>query len=164
MVAGSDYEMENFKQDMPDYDIGFLPFPKGPSASSYHSHNTIPNYLTIPSAVEHPERLVYIYEKINDIDSIYDYPKQSTLETLFSNENDIQNAKMAGESIKVIDTESGYPSMPYYEFIGKSWKASRYRRSSRNTKGRSRQRLMRFGKVIVASNVITASPPVILKG
>ncbi|ANY75923.1 ABC transporter substrate-binding protein [Paenibacillus ihbetae] len=118
MVAGSDYEMENFKQDMPDYDIGFLPFPKGPSASSYHSHNTIPNYLTIPSAVEHPERLVYIYEKINDIDSIYDYPKQSTLETLFSNEDDIQNAKLAGESIKVIDTESGYPSMPYYEFIG----------------------------------------------
>ena len=118
MFAGSDYEMENFKKDMPDYDIGFLPFPKGPSATSYHSHNTIPNYLTIPSAVEHPERLVYIYEKINDIDSIYDYPKQSTLETLFSNEDDIENAKMAGESIKVIDTESGYPSMPYYDFIG----------------------------------------------
>ncbi|MCA0753469.1 extracellular solute-binding protein [Paenibacillus sp. N4] len=118
MVAGQDYEMDAFKKDMPNHEVGFLPFPKGPSAAQYHSSNTIPNYLTIPSAVEHPEQLVYLYEKINDIDSIYDYPKQASLETLFSNEDDINNAKMAGESIKVIDTNNGYPSMPFYEFTG----------------------------------------------
>ncbi|MBD2867071.1 ABC transporter substrate-binding protein [Paenibacillus arenilitoris] len=118
MWASNDYEMENLKKDMPDYDIGFLPFPKGPSAAQYHSHNTIPNYLTIPSAVENPEQLVYIYEKINDIESMYDYPKQSRFETLFSNEDDLNNARVAGESIKVIDDIGGYPSMPYYEFTG----------------------------------------------
>ncbi|NIK78841.1 ABC-type glycerol-3-phosphate transport system substrate-binding protein [Paenibacillus castaneae] len=118
MIASNDYEMENFKKDMPDIDIGFLPFPKGPSATQYNSHNTIPNYLTIPSVVENPEQLVYIYEKINDIDSIYDYPKQSRFETLFSNMDDLNNAKMAGESIKVIEGKDGYPSMPYYEFVG----------------------------------------------
>lgn len=118
MVATSDYEMENFTKDMPDYDIGFLPFPKGPSATGYHSHNTIPNYLTVPSAIENPEQIVYIYEKMNDIESMYDYPKQSRFETLFSNEDDLNNARNAGESIKVIDTIDGYPSMPYYEFTG----------------------------------------------
>jgi len=118
MIASADYEMENFKKDMPDIEIGFLPFPKGPSATQYHSFNTIPNYLTIPSAIANPEQLVYIYEKINDIESIYDYPKQSRFETLFSNEDDLNNAKMAGESIRVVDEKNGYPSMPYYEFIG----------------------------------------------
>ncbi|MGN7456877.1 ABC transporter substrate-binding protein [Paenibacillus pasadenensis] len=116
MVAGADYEMDGFKKDMTD-DIGFLPFPKGPSATAYHSHLTIPNYLTIPSGVEHPEQLVYLYEKMNDIDSVYDYPKQSSLETWFSSEDDINNAKIAGESINVVDGKDGYPSMPYYEFV-----------------------------------------------
>lgn len=118
MFASADYEMENLKKDMPDIDIGFLPFPKGPSATQYQSFNTIPNYLTIPSAVENPEQLVYIYEKINDIESIYDYPKQSRFETLFSNEDDLNNAKVAGESIRVVEEVNGYPTMPYYEFIG----------------------------------------------
>ncbi|MGO4539239.1 ABC transporter substrate-binding protein [Paenibacillus sp. 2TAB19] len=118
MFASADYEMENLKKDMPDIDIGFLPFPKGPSATQYQSFNTIPNYLTIPSAVENPEQLVYIYEKINDIESIYDYPKQSRFETLFSNEDDLNNAKVAGESIRIVEEVNGYPTMPYYEFIG----------------------------------------------
>ncbi|GMK45487.1 ABC transporter substrate-binding protein [Paenibacillus glycanilyticus] len=117
MYAGSDYEMDGFKKDMPDMDIGFLPFPKGPSAVAYHSHLTIPNYMTIPSVIEHPEQLVYIYEKINDIDSIYDYPKQATLETLFNNEDDIDNAKTAGETINRVDGKDGYPNMPYYEMV-----------------------------------------------
>lgn len=118
MVASSDYEIENFAKDMPDYDIGFLPFPKGPSATGYHSHNTIPNYLTVPSAIENPDQIVYIYEKMHDFESMYDYPKQSRFETMFSNEDDLNNARNAGESIKVIDTIDGYPSMPYYEFGG----------------------------------------------
>ncbi|KRG11748.1 ABC transporter substrate-binding protein [Lederbergia galactosidilytica] len=118
MYAGSDYEMNSFNEDMPDYDIGFLPFPKGPSAKGYSSHNTIPNYLTIPKTVEHPEQLLYIYEKMNDIESIYDYPQQNTFETLFSNEEDIENAKMAGETINVIDKEDAYPNLPFYDFQG----------------------------------------------
>ncbi|MBD7969497.1 ABC transporter substrate-binding protein [Paenibacillus gallinarum] len=118
MVASSDYEIENFAKDMPDYDIGFLPFPKGPSATGYHSHNTIPNYLTVPSAIENPDQIVYIYEKMHEFESMYDYPKQSRFETMFSNEDDLNNARNAGESIKVIDTIDGYPSMPYYEFGG----------------------------------------------
>lgn len=118
MFAGADYESDSFKQDMPDYDIGFLPFPKGPSETEYQGYNSIPNYLTIPKAIKNPEQIVYIYEKINDIESIYDYPQQAAFEKYWSNEDDINNAILAVKSIKVVESESGYPNMPYYELTG----------------------------------------------
>jgi ABC-type glycerol-3-phosphate transport system substrate-binding protein len=118
MHAGQDYENDGFKTDMPDTDIGFVPFPKGPSGTQYQSFNTIPNYLTIPSTVENPEQLVYIYEKINDYDSIYDYPQQANFERLFSTEEDVANAKLAGQSMKIIENNGAYASMPFYEFQG----------------------------------------------
>lgn len=118
MYPGHDYEMEDLMNEMPEYDLGFLPFPKGPSATMYHSHNTIPNYYAIPRAVENPEQLVYIWEKIYDIESIYDYPHQASFERLFTTEEDINNARLAVESFKVIEQIDYYPSLPYYEFVG----------------------------------------------
>lgn len=118
MFVGADYEKDGFNTDMADYDIGFLPFPKGPSGSQYHSFNTIPNYYTIPKAIENPEQIVYLWEKIYDIESVYDYPRQADLEKWFQNENDIDNAKLAGFSIRVVEGPDSYPSMPYYEFLG----------------------------------------------
>ncbi|MFS0724959.1 ABC transporter substrate-binding protein [Paenibacillus sp. 1P07SE] len=117
LYPGMDYEANDFKADMAEFDVGFLPFPKGPSATNYHTHVTIPNYYTIPRAVENPEQIVYLWEKIYDIESIYDYPKQADLEKFFSNEDDINNAKNAAESIKVIEQGDYYPSMPYYELV-----------------------------------------------
>ncbi|GAF63429.1 ABC transporter substrate-binding protein [Bacillus sp. TS-2] len=117
LYAGSDYESNDFNEGLAEYDIGFLPFPKGPSASSYHSHNTIPNYYTIPTGTDDPDKLVYLWEKIYDIESIYDYPKQPDLETFFSNEDDINNARIASESMQIIEQIDYYPSMPYYEFV-----------------------------------------------
>ncbi|TSB47869.1 ABC transporter substrate-binding protein [Alkalicoccobacillus porphyridii] len=117
MYPGMDYEAGDFNEVLSEYDIGFLPFPKGPSASEYHTSNTIPNYYTIPSGTENPEQLVYLWEKIYAIDSIYDYPKQPDLETFFSNENDIENARMAIESMRIIEQSDSYPSMPYYEMV-----------------------------------------------
>ena len=60
MYVGQDYEMADFNDGLPDHDIGFLPFPMGPSASSYQTHITIPNYYTIPSAVEDPDKIIYL--------------------------------------------------------------------------------------------------------
>lgn len=118
MFVGQDYQMDDFKDGLPEHDIGFLPFPMGPNASSYQTHITIPNYYTIPSAVEDPDKIVYIWEKMTDIESIYDYPEQAGFETFFSNEDDINNARLAIESFQVIEQIDYYPSMEYYEFIG----------------------------------------------
>lgn len=117
MYPGAMYEASGLMQDMADYDIGFLPFPKGPSASTYHAVESDVQFLTIPKTVENPRELLYIYEKIHDIESIYDYPDQATLETLFYDEKDINNARIAGENMIVIDRQA-YPSLPYYDFLG----------------------------------------------
>jgi len=119
MTYAQDYDYADIKNNMPDYDIGFLPFPKGPSATQYQTHNTIPNYYTIPkAATDHPEWLVYIIEKIHDIDSIYDYPEQKDFETFFHNEDDLNNARLAVQSFQLIEQVDYYPNMRYYEFVG----------------------------------------------
>lgn len=117
MYAGALYELSGIKTDMPDYDIGFVPFPKGPSTDTYHSFEPLFQALTIPKAVPNPEQLLYIWEKINDIDSVYDYPDQATYETLFSNEDDINNARMVAENMIVLDHHT-FPNLGFYDFVG----------------------------------------------
>ncbi|MFC5467035.1 ABC transporter substrate-binding protein [Lederbergia graminis] len=113
MYAGAFWELDGFKEDMPDYDIGFLPFPKGPSATAYHSGETRFNSSAIPKAVDNPEQLMYIMEKIHDIESMYDYPLQNRLETQYVNEDDINNALLAADGFVVLDNQT-FPSMDYY--------------------------------------------------
>jgi len=118
MVPGHDYNINDWRPQMPDVDLGFLPFPKGPSAEAYHGYLTIPNCYTIPKTIEHPEWLVYIIEKINDIDSVYEYPNQASFESTFTTEEDINNARLVVDAIRRIETVDYYPNMPYYDFVG----------------------------------------------
>jgi ABC-type glycerol-3-phosphate transport system substrate-binding protein len=115
MYAGAMYEIGGFRTDMPDYDIGFIPFPKGPNATTYHSVEPALQALTIPKTVENPEQLMYIWEKINDIESIYDYPDQASLESNFTNEEDIENARMVAPNLLVLD-HGTFPNLGYYDF------------------------------------------------
>lgn len=117
MYAGALYELSGLKTDMPDYDLGFIPFPKGPSATEFHSVETLYQALTIPKSVENPEQLMYIWEKINDIDSVYDYPDQSSYETVFANEEDLNNAKIVAQNMIVLDHNT-FPNLKYYDFEG----------------------------------------------
>ncbi|MFC6331850.1 extracellular solute-binding protein [Paenibacillus septentrionalis] len=117
MYVGAMYEVNGIKTDMADYDIGFVPLPKGPSATEYHSGEALYQALTIPKAVDNPEQLMYIWEKINDIESMYDYPSQASFESNFDNEDDINNAKMAQAGLVVIDHFT-FPSLPYWDFEG----------------------------------------------
>lgn len=118
MYAGAIFELNGFKTDMPDADIGFVPFPKGPSATEYHSGEAAYQALTIPKAVEHPEQLLYIWEKINDIDSEYDYPGQASFESNFSNEDDINNAKMVGPGMIIFDHGTYGDALKFWDFVG----------------------------------------------
>lgn len=117
MYAGAMWEIGGLKTDMPDYDIGFVPFPKGPSATEYHSYEGLLQALTIPKSVENPEQLMYIWEKINDIESMYDYPGQASYETNFTNEDDINNAKTVAANLLVLDHNT-FPNLGYYDFLG----------------------------------------------
>lgn len=117
MYAGADYEAGGIKNDMPDYDIGFLPFPKGPSASVYHATEPDVQFLTIPKSVKNPDQLLYIWEKIFDIDSIYDYKGQAGYESRFSTEDDISNARVAADNMGIVANNT-FPSLPYWELRG----------------------------------------------
>ncbi|MFC0470756.1 ABC transporter substrate-binding protein [Halalkalibacter kiskunsagensis] len=113
MFAGADYEIGGLRNDMPDYEIGFVPFPKGPSATTYHSVEPALQALTIPKAVENPEQLLYIWEKINDIDSIYDYPGQASYETNYSNQDDIDNLLLVAPNMIVLSHDT-FPNLEYF--------------------------------------------------
>mgnify|MGYP001325803138 CR=1 FL=1 len=116
MLAGPLYNLEGIKNDMPDTDIGFVPFPKGPSATEYHSFEPLFQALTIPKSVPNPEQLMYIWEKIHDIDSIYDYPGQSFYESVFTTEADIENAKTVAANMLVLDHNT-FPNLPFGSIV-----------------------------------------------
>ncbi|MGN7357204.1 ABC transporter substrate-binding protein [Paenibacillus sp. SAF-054] len=117
MYTGALHELSGIKKDMPDADIGFVPFPKGPSASTYHSFEGLYQSLFIPKSAKDPDKLLYIWEKINDIDSMYDYPDQASYETLFTDENDINNAKEVATNLAVLD-HGTFPNLKFYDFLG----------------------------------------------
>ncbi|OAX48530.1 MULTISPECIES: ABC transporter substrate-binding protein [unclassified Paenibacillus] len=114
MFYGGLYEKGGLSTDMKDADIGFLPFPKGPQASAYHTPEGNPAPFVIPKAVANPEQLVYILEKINDIESIYDYPDQGWYESMFTDVKDIDNIISAVDRYYL--EHSSFPNLPYYPF------------------------------------------------
>jgi ABC-type glycerol-3-phosphate transport system substrate-binding protein len=117
MYFGADYEMDSINDNMADYEIGFLPSPKGPSATGYHGFVTNPSYMTIPKGVENPDLIMYIYEKIFDIESIYDYPHQPAFESRFKTPEDVQNARYSVEYVRLVETSDIVPNLPYWEII-----------------------------------------------
>ncbi|TFE27501.1 ABC transporter substrate-binding protein [Cohnella luojiensis] len=117
MYTGAMWEIGGLKTDMKDYDIGFVPFPKGPSADTYHSLEGAYQALSIPKAVKDPDKLLYIWEKYNDIDSIYDYQGQAGYEQNLSTEEDINNAKLSAAGLLVLEHFT-YPKFPYWELNG----------------------------------------------
>ena len=117
MYAGADWEANGLKNDMANYDVGFLPFPKGPSATTYHACEPLAQFLTISKVIKNPEQLLYIWEKTFDIESVDEYPGQGEIERTFDNEDDINNARIAGENMRITDSAS-YPSSPFWEIIG----------------------------------------------
>ncbi|MGE5613531.1 MAG: ABC transporter substrate-binding protein [Bacillota bacterium] len=117
MYAGCDYETSGLQNDMADYEIGFLPFPKGPSASTYHGCEPLAQFLTIPKTVDNPEQLLYIWEKIFDIESVYEYPGQGWYENLFDNEDDINNLVTAAAGMRLTN-QASFPDFPFWNILG----------------------------------------------
>lgn len=114
MTLGAGHDYNGIKTDMPEHDIGFIPFPQGPQVDGYRTFEADVQAIAIPKMVENPEQLVYIWEKIHDITSIYDYPGQSNLETMFSNEDDINNARLVMDNLNILD-HFAYPNLQFWD-------------------------------------------------
>ena len=111
---GAFYETNDLKNDLPEYDIGFVPFPKGPNADVYRAYNDGIHAYAIPKMVDNPEELLYIWEKIFDNESIYDYYGQAPFEGSFSNEDDINNIRMLTGNVLAFD-HFAFPELGYYD-------------------------------------------------
>jgi len=110
---GAYWETNDLMNDMPEYDIGFVPFPKGPNADDYRAYNDAVHAYAIPKVVDNPEQLLYIWEKIYDIDSVYDYYGQAVFEADLTNEDDINNIRGLTTNIVAFD-HFAFPDLDYY--------------------------------------------------
>lgn len=111
--TGAYWETNDLRNDLAEYDIGFLPFPKGPNADDYRAFNSGVHGYAIPKVVDNPEQLIYIWEKIYDVESVYDYPGQASFESGFSNQDDIDNIRRLTSNVVAFD-HFAFPNLDYY--------------------------------------------------
>jgi multiple sugar transport system substrate-binding protein len=103
MYAAFNWMTQGVKTDMGDTDIGFVPFPKGPSAETFSTNATDPNFWTVPKGVKDPEKVLYLFRKMYDVPPSEEYPGQNTLEATYTNQQDIDMAIEASKNLKVMD-------------------------------------------------------------
>lgn len=103
MYNAFNWQTVSVKSDMGDVDIGFVPYPKGPSATQYYSNAGGPNFWTIPKGVKDPEKVLYLYRKIYDVPADDEYPGQTSLESTYTNDQDIQMAIEASKNLRVLN-------------------------------------------------------------
>lgn len=75
-------------------DYGFVPFPKGPSATDWVSPFVTANEWTIPKGVKNPAAVMAIYNDLQDVKPTEDYPGQNYFEQNLKHQDDIDSAKM----------------------------------------------------------------------
>ncbi|MFC4600787.1 ABC transporter substrate-binding protein [Cohnella hongkongensis] len=111
---GANWEATRVKEQLAEKDFGYVPFPIGPQATDYRSFNAQMNMWVMPSNVENPEALLYIFKKIYDVESTEEFPGQNAYELAFNHEEDIQSAKLNRENVQVFD----HKAVPNYPDFG----------------------------------------------
>lgn len=111
---GANWEATRVKEQLADKDFGYVPFPIGPQADDYRSFNAQMNMWVMPSNVENPEGLLYIFKKIFDVESTEEFPNQNAYELAFNHEEDIMSAKLNRENVQVFD----HKAVPNYPDAG----------------------------------------------
>lgn len=105
---------------MPDltFDVGIVPIPNGPQGSKEVTYaNTAAAARFIPKGVKDPEIVYQIFEEMQDVPQLEEYPGQDYLESLYGHEEDIQMIRdhIYGTGIIVLD--EAYPEYPFNSFV-----------------------------------------------
>ncbi len=103
MMDIANWQVPDMKQKMPDIDLGFVPYPMGPSANKFYSNDSGENFWTIPKGVKDPEIVLYLVRKIYDVPSDEEYPGQNWLEKEYTNQQDIDTAIEASKNLSVLN-------------------------------------------------------------
>ncbi|AOZ92029.1 ABC transporter substrate-binding protein [Paenibacillus crassostreae] len=105
---------------MPDltFDVGIVPIPNGPQGTAEVTYaNTAAASRFIPKGVKDPEIVYQIFEEMQDVPQLEEYPGQDYLESLYGHEEDIQMIRdhIYGTGIIVLD--EAYPEYPFNSFV-----------------------------------------------
>lgn len=100
------------------FDYGVVPIPQGPSGNGQYAFaNTSLNGWFIPKGVEDPAIVYQIFEELQDIPPIEEYPGQIWLEGRYSTEADIQMAREHIMGKGMVNIEEGVPDFPFYTIV-----------------------------------------------
>lgn len=100
------------------FDYGVVPIPQGPSGTGKYSFaNTALNGWFIPKGVEDPAIVYQIFEELQDIPPIEEYPGQNWLESRYWTETDIQIAHDHIMGRGMVNIEEGIPDFPFYGIV-----------------------------------------------
>lgn len=100
------------------FDYGVVPIPQGPSGTGKYSFaDTALNGWFIPKGVENPDIVYQIFEELQDIPMIEEYPGQNWLEGRYWTEADIQIAREHIMGRGMVSIEEGIPDFPFYGIV-----------------------------------------------
>ncbi|MCC3372031.1 ABC transporter substrate-binding protein [Cohnella sp. REN36] len=103
MMDIANWQVPDMKQKMKDIDLGFVPYPKGPSATAFYSNDSGEHFWTIPKGVKDPEKVLYLVRKIYDVPSDEEYLGQTWLEKEYAKQEDIDAAIEASKNLAVLN-------------------------------------------------------------
>lgn len=113
MFVGAEWQMRDLT-----FDIGVVPFPLGPQGSKEMTYaNTAAAANFIPKGVKDPQIVYQIFEEMQDIPQLEEYPGQEYLESLYGHEEDIQMIREHIYGTGAIVLDDAYPEFPYNNFI-----------------------------------------------
>ena len=101
-----------------EFEFGVVPIPRGPSGSGQWAFaNTSLNGWFIPKGVKDPDIVYQIFEELQDIPQIEEYPGQLWLEGRYTTEADIEMARNHIMGKGFITLEETVPDFPFYGMI-----------------------------------------------
>jgi len=103
--------------DLP-FDFGIVPMPQGPSGTKQFTYadNAAAGYV-IPKGVKDPANVYRIFEELQNIPPLEDYPSQNYLESLYKHEEDISMLKAHIVGTGLTELDEAYPEFPYGEVV-----------------------------------------------
>lgn len=103
------------------FEVGVVPIPNGPQGSPKQTYaNTAQASKFIPKGVKDPAAVYQAYEETFDIPPTEEYPGQDYLESIYTNQEDIDMIRehIAGTGVITIDEAyAGYPTGAFVEDI-----------------------------------------------
>ncbi len=119
MIGGVQWEGEAYMNELGFGGLGFVPFPLGPQGTEFKSISNPPNFWVIPKGVKDADKIVYLMDKIWDIESSEEYPNQNRLESYFADDKDIQAAIQMGQApaYTVVDNIYIFPTFEIYKLL-----------------------------------------------